>query len=62
MRTNKQFQKQMKDAHNCSKCLGKLFCVSINEFGITRCAYCNQVVNYPQATKEEIKSWMEELE
>jgi len=54
MRTNKQFLTEMKQAHNCSKCLGKIFCISINEFGITRCSYCNQIVNYPKATNEEM--------
>ena len=60
MRTHKQFRKEMKDAHYCTKCLGKIFCVSINEFGITRCAYCNKIVHYPRATKEEINEWMSE--
>ncbi len=62
MRTHKEFQKQMQDAHDCEKCHGKIFCVSINESGLTRCTYCNQVVHYPHASKEEMRSWMLEKE
>ncbi len=32
--------------HNCEKGKGKIVCITIDKIGITRCAYCNQVVNY----------------
>ncbi len=48
----------MQDAHSCDKCSGKIFLVSIDLLGVTRCGYCSRVVNYPKATPEEMKSWM----
>jgi len=56
-----EFQKKTQDAHNCDKCQGKIFCVSIDKLGVNRCAYCNEVVIYPLLTKEELKAWMGDL-
>lgn len=58
MRAHKEFQKQMEDAHDCEKCHGKIFALTHDAFGRTCCAYCNQPVNYPKATEEEITEWM----
>jgi len=37
---------ELSEVHNCKKCQGKIVCISIDKVGITRCAYCNQVVDY----------------
>jgi len=37
---------ELKEVHNCKKCQGKIVCISIDNVGVTRCAYCNEVVNY----------------
>lgn len=55
MRTHEEFQKEFLASHDCDKCHGKIVCVSVDKLGVTRCAYCNQVVNYPKATREELK-------
>ena len=40
--------------HNCEKCQGKIVMISIDKLGITRCGYCNQVVNYSDFFKYKI--------
>lgn len=47
-----ELQRKVQKAHDCEKCHGKIFCESINEFGITRCGYCKEVVVYHSFTKE----------
>jgi len=37
---------ELSEIHDCEKCHGKIVCISIDALGVTRCAYCNQVVNY----------------
>jgi hypothetical protein len=37
---------ELSEIHNCEKCEGKIVCISIDNLGVTRCAYCNQVVDY----------------
>lgn len=32
--------------HNCEKCRGKIVCIDIDKLGVSRCGYCNEVVNY----------------
>jgi len=34
------------DVHNCEQSEGKIVCISIDNVGVTRCNYCNQVVDY----------------
>jgi len=34
------------DIHDCEKCHGKMVCIEIDLVGVTRCAYCHEVVNY----------------
>ena len=36
----------LEDIHNCDKCKGKIVLISIDKLGVTRCGYCNEVVNY----------------
>lgn len=37
---------ELSKIHNCEKCEGKIVCISIDNVGVTRCNYCNQVVDY----------------
>ena len=32
--------------HTCEKSRGKIVCITMDALGVTRCAYCNEVVNY----------------
>ncbi len=36
----------LSEIHNCKKCQGKIVCISLDKIGVTRCSYCNQVVDY----------------
>ena len=60
MRTFQEFQNEFCRAHTCDKCKEKIICISVNAFGHTRCAYCNQVVKYPKPSKEEMVKWIQE--
>jgi len=42
----KEKKMELSDIHNCEKCQGKIVSITIDKFGITRCGYCNQVVDY----------------
>ncbi len=55
-----EFQKRMQNAHNCLKCQNKIFCVSVDKLGKTRCAYCNEIVVYPSVSKEQLEIWTKE--
>lgn len=46
---------ELKDVHNCEKCRGKIVVISISPTGITRCAYCNQIVDYQPFFNEKTK-------
>lgn len=61
MITHEEFQKEFLRAHDCKKCHGKIVAVAIDALGNTYCGYCNERVNYPKPTKEEIKEWFCEL-
>lgn len=37
---------KLSEIHNCKKCQGKIVTISIDKLGVTRCGYCNQVVDY----------------
>ena len=60
MRTFNEWQEQMEAAHSCDQSEGKIFAMSMNGLGQVICSYCGKAVNYPHATKEELKQWMEE--
>jgi len=51
---------ELEDIHDCPKSHGKIVCITANSFGgDTRCAYCNQRVNYKQFEEEEMKKLKE---
>ena len=58
LRTHEEFMKEMKEAHWCEKCDGKIFCISLDYLGNTCCGYCGVQVNYPKATKYELAFWI----
>ena len=60
MRTFDEWQEQMEVAHSCDQSEGKIFAMSMSPFGQVKCSYCGEVVDYPHATKEELKQWMKE--
>jgi hypothetical protein len=37
---------ELEEVHNCEKCKGKIVCISVDNVGVTRCGYCNAVVDY----------------
>lgn len=39
---------ELEKIHDCKKCHGKIVCISVDKLGVTRCAYCNKVVDYKQ--------------
>ena len=43
--------KELSEIHNCKKCQGKIVTISIDKLGVTRCGYCNQVVDYSEYFK-----------
>lgn len=59
MRTFEEFERQMIEAHDCDKCHGKIVCIKIDAFCNQYCAYCGEIVDYPIATIQEMRSWME---
>ena len=44
---------ELSEIHDCEKCHGKIVCISIDALGVTRCAYCNQVVDYSSYFKNK---------
>lgn len=56
---------ELEEIHNCEKCQGKIVAISVDELGITRCGYCNQVVDYSpyyqNLYKDEIPALIEKL-
>lgn len=38
--------KKLNEIHDCEKCHGKIVMMSIDALGVTRCGYCNEVVDY----------------
>ena len=41
--------------HTCEKSRGKIVCITMDALGVTRCGYCNQVVDYSRFA-ETLKS------
>ena len=37
---------ELSEIHDCEKCHNKIVMISIDKLGITRCGYCNEIVNY----------------
>ena len=54
--------KELSEIHNCKKCQGKIVSITIDKVGVTRCAYCNQVVDYSDYFKyQEAKRVLAQL-
>lgn len=62
MRTFEEFHKEFLAAHDCKKCHGKIVCVTMDMLGNRKCAYCNQIVDYPSPTKMELAFWITMIE
>jgi len=45
--------------HSCSKSEGKIVGISVDKLGVTRCGYCNEVVDYTSHLKACMKKWNE---
>lgn len=50
---------ELKDLHNCKKCRGKIVLISIDNVGITRCGYCNEIVDYKRYYEYKLKQKLE---
>mgnify|MGYP001596298251 CR=1 FL=1 len=48
---------ELSEIHDCEKCQGKIVGITIDNLGITRCAYCNQIVNYKPYFMQELKKY-----
>ncbi len=47
LKTYKGFGKDsIENIHTCKKSQGKIVCITIDNVGMTRCAYCNEIVDY----------------
>jgi len=53
---------KLSDVHNCKKCREKIVCISIDLNGVTRCVYCNEVVNYKPYFDYNFKNIRKEME
>lgn len=50
---------ELSDYHDCDRCHGKMVMISLDALGVTRCGYCNAVVDYHaymRAEKAYLKS------
>jgi ribosomal protein L37AE/L43A len=45
----------LEQIHTCEKCKGKIVAISIDKLGVTRCGYCNAVVDYTPYYMEILK-------
>lgn len=36
----------LSEIHDCEKCHGKIVGITVDKLGITRCGYCNEIVDY----------------
>lgn len=53
---------ELSEIHNCEKCQGKIVAITIDKLGVTRCGYCNQVVDYSDYFKyQQAKRTLEKL-
>jgi len=43
----------LSELHNCEKCQGHIVAITQDLLGVTRCAYCNEVVDYLSWFKKE---------
>lgn len=58
-------RKELSEIHDCDACHGKIVCISVDNVGVTRCGYCNAIVNYENyyrnLYKDEILELIENL-
>lgn len=56
---------ELSELHSCEKSEGKIVAITCDALGVTRCGYCNVVVDYKgwieKYGKEEIKHWIDRL-
>jgi hypothetical protein len=56
---------ELSEIHDCEKCRGKIVFISVDNLGVTRCGYCNAVVDYgpyyQNLYKDEILELVEKL-
>ena len=53
---------ELSEIHNCKECQNKIVSITLDKLGVTRCAYCNQVVDYSDYFKyKEAKRVLEKL-
>ena len=45
----------LSEIHDCEKCHGRLVAITVDNVGIERCGYCNQVVKYSEFIKSKLK-------
>ncbi len=43
---------KLHEIHNCPKSKGKIVCITIDKVGVTKCNYCNRVVDYTGFMKQ----------
>ena len=48
---------KLEDIHNCKECQGKIVAITMDLLGVSRCSYCNQVVDYKPIFKEKLKEF-----
>ncbi len=46
---------ELSKIHDCEKCHGKIVVVSIDSLGVTRCSYCNEIVDYTTYTNSKLE-------
>jgi hypothetical protein len=52
--------KNLSQYHDCDKCHGKIVCISGDNLGNSKCAYCGEIVRYPKMKKEAFEKWLKE--
>lgn len=48
---------KLEEIHNCEECQGKIVSISVDLLGVTRCGYCNKVVDYSRWDNFEMKKF-----
>ena len=53
---------ELSEIHNCKECQNKIVSITLDKLGVTRCAYCGEIVDYSDYFKyKEAKKQIEEL-
>ncbi len=45
----------LSEIHDCEKCHGKMVVISMDALGVSRCGYCNQIVDYEKYMEKELE-------